>query len=129
MEPHYIGTAEDAARPKKSAAGDRGNRSRLQGEAPVETKRAYLRRLVSDFAGNAAVTQRQRLRIALARFPLTTIEIRRDLDCMMPATRIFELRNRDGLDIATTWTTATTDTGKEHRIALYTLNPATGGAQ
>jgi hypothetical protein len=90
-------------------------------------KAAELRRLAANYAGNDASNQRQRLRAALARFPLTTLEIRRDLDCLMPATRVFELRNCDGLDISTTWTIATTDAGKEHRVALYTLNSA-GGA-
>lgn len=93
------------------------------------SKAVELRKLADDYAGNDARNQRNRLRAALARFPVSTIEARRDLDIMMPATRVYELRNRDGIDIATTWTTATTDAGKEHRIALYTMIKAEGDDQ
>lgn len=92
-------------------------------------KAAELRRLTENYNGNDTRNQRLRLRAALARFPLTTIEIRRDLDCMMPGTRVWELRHRDGLNIVTEWAEQTTDAGKAHRVARYVLVTKTGGAQ
>ena len=49
---------------------------------------------------------------------MTTIGARRELDIMMPAARVFELRAM-GFDIATVWTQGVTECGRKHRIARY----------
>jgi hypothetical protein len=73
---------------------------------------------------NSAHTQRLRLLAAFeARHSLTTIEARRDLDILMPAARVFELRAR-GFDIATIWTDDMTECGRRHRVARYVLMKA-----
>ncbi|APC68148.1 helix-turn-helix domain-containing protein [Ralstonia pseudosolanacearum] len=73
----------------------------------------------SDF--NSAEAQRARLLAALQRSPVTTIEARRDLDIMMPAARVFELRHREGYCITLHWVYEPTDSGRLHRIAKYVL--------
>jgi hypothetical protein len=69
---------------------------------------------------NSAHSQRMRLLGRLRERNLTTIEARRDLDILMPAARVFELRAL-GHDIATFWTEGTTYCGRKHRIARYVL--------
>jgi hypothetical protein len=72
-------------------------------------------------------THSQRLRLLAAfevQHSLTTIEARRDLDILMPAARVFELREM-GFDIATIWTQGVTENGRKHRIARYVLRKAT----
>lgn len=77
-----------------------------------------------DHNDNSAHTQRLRLLAAFqARHSLTTIEARRDLDILMPAARVFELRAR-GFDIATIWTDDVTECGRKHRVARYVLRKA-----
>ncbi|MHB1076397.1 helix-turn-helix domain-containing protein [Thiobacillus sp.] len=77
-----------------------------------------------DHNDNSAHTQRLRLLAAFeTRHSLTTIEARRDLDILMPAARVFELRAR-GFDIATIWTDALTECGRKHRVARYVLMKA-----
>ncbi|MCB5184010.1 helix-turn-helix domain-containing protein [Methylobacillus gramineus] len=74
---------------------------------------------------NSAISQRARLVEALQEHgSITTIEARRDLDIMMPATRIFELREQ-GFKIDTVWTNGATDQGKQHRVARYVWRAAT----
>ncbi|WP_086382287.1 helix-turn-helix domain-containing protein [Caballeronia sordidicola] len=75
------------------------------------------------FTGNSAAAQRNRLMRALANGPISTIEARRRLDIMMPASRIHELRHRDNKNIAMTWVRRPTDSGKLHSVALYSLLP------
>lgn len=78
----------------------------------------------TDHNDNSAHTQRLRLLAAFeARHSLTTIEARRDLDILMPAARVFELRAR-GFDIATIWTDDVTECGRKHRVARYVLRKA-----
>jgi len=78
----------------------------------------------SDHNDNSAHTQRLRLLAAFeARHSVTTIEARRDLDILMPATRVFELRER-GYDIVTLWTDGLTECGRKHRVARYVLRKA-----
>lgn len=73
--------------------------------------------------GNECVTQRQRMVTALRQIgPINTIEARRDLDVMMPATRVHELRHGEGLNIVTHWIDSPTDAGPVHRVAVYTLH-------
>lgn len=76
---------------------------------------------------NDARAQRARILKRLTSGPATTLELRRELDVLMPATRIFELRD-EGLDIRTAWTRAVTEVGRSHRVALYSLHSASEGA-
>jgi hypothetical protein len=75
------------------------------------------------FSDNSAEGQRARLLEALKRGPLTTIEIRHDLDVLMPAARVFELRHNEGHDIEKIWVSRHTAAGNLHRVALYVLKP------
>lgn len=70
---------------------------------------------------NCAEAQRERLLDALSRGSVTTIQARRDLDIMMPAARVHELRHGEGYNIATVWCTEPTDSGALHRVARYVL--------
>jgi hypothetical protein len=73
---------------------------------------------------NSTHTQRLHLLAAFEKqHSLTTIEARRDLDILMPAARVFELRAM-GYDIATIWTQGETECGRKHRIARYVLRKA-----
>ncbi|SAL80153.1 helix-turn-helix domain-containing protein [Caballeronia telluris] len=76
--------------------------------------------------GNSADAQRARLLAALETGPLTTLEARRDLDIMMPAARVHELRHRFGKTIVTERVSRQTEAGNDHVMALYVLLP---GAQ
>ena len=72
-----------------------------------------------DHNDNSAQTQRLLMLAAFEKqHSLTTIEARRELDIMMPAARVFELRAM-GYDIATVWTQGVTEYGRKHRIARY----------
>lgn len=74
-----------------------------------------------DHNDNSTHTQRLRLLAAFeARRSVTTIEARRDLDILMPAARVFELRAK-GFEIETIWTDALTECGRQHRVARYVL--------
>ena len=78
----------------------------------------------SNHNDNSAHTQRLLMLAAFKKqHSLTTIEARRELDIMMPAARVFELRSM-GYDIATVWTQGVTECGRKHRIARYILNKA-----
>lgn len=77
----------------------------------------------AKFSDNSAEGQRARLLEAIKRGPLTTIEIRHDLDVMMPAARIFELRHHYGHNIEKVWVSRHTAAGNLHRVALYVLQP------
>ena len=76
--------------------------------------------LGTTLRSNDSAAQRRRLLARLQQGALTTIQARRDLDIMMPAARVFELR-RAGHEIVTLWTEESTDCGKVHRVALYVL--------
>jgi Helix-turn-helix domain len=73
--------------------------------------------------GNSADHQRARLLQALEERPMTTLDIRRDLDILGVAPRVFELRHKHGKHITTTWADEPTDGGRLHRVARYTLHP------
>lgn len=77
---------------------------------------------------NSTEAQRARLLAALRRGPVTTIEARRDLDILMPAARVFELRHREGYDIALYWVQEETQAGRLHRVARYALMPTHGSS-
>lgn len=73
---------------------------------------------------NTAHSQRLRLLAVFeTQASITTIEARRDLDILMPAPRVFELRSM-GYDIVTIWTQAATECGRKHRVARYILRKA-----
>lgn len=69
---------------------------------------------------NAASAQRKRILEALKVAPISTIECRRDLDCLHPGARIFELR-AEGHEIHTFWNLEPTECGRLHRVAKYVL--------
>jgi hypothetical protein len=75
------------------------------------------------FTDNSAAGQRARLLEALERGPVTTIEARHDLDIMMPAARVFELRHIEDKNIEMHWVSRPTATGNLHRVAMYVLMP------
>ncbi|MFT4046951.1 MAG: helix-turn-helix domain-containing protein [Solimonas sp.] len=76
---------------------------------------------------NDPAAQRHRVLERLRQGPATTIELRRDLDCLMPAPRVHELRHRFGYAIDLVWVEAPTECGRTHRVGLYVLRstPAT----
>lgn len=51
----------------------------------------------------------------------TTTEIRHQLDIMMPAARIHELRHNQNINIGRTWDIAENPGGTDHKVALYVL--------
>lgn len=71
-------------------------------------------------SGNSASAQRARLLERLKLTPVDTITARRELDILMPATRIFELR-AEGKRIDTVRVMRPTDEGKLHSVAMYVL--------
>ena len=74
----------------------------------------------AKYSGNSADEQRARLLQRLKQSPVDTITARRELDIMMPAARIFELREQ-GEQIDTVRVRRPTDEGKLHSVALYVL--------
>lgn len=71
--------------------------------------------------GNSAMNQRERIMEGLKTHgALTTIEIRRCLDVMSPASRILELK-RAGNPIEMKWVNQSTDCGEVHSVGLYVL--------
>ena len=75
----------------------------------------------SHYADLSAEAQRKRLIDALHCGPITTIEARRNLDILMPAARVHELKHRHGFDIRTIRVRQETDCGKLHCVAKYVL--------
>lgn len=75
----------------------------------------------SHYADVSAEAQRKRLIDALRCGPVTTIEARRNLDILMPAARVHELKHRHGFDIQTIRVRQETECGKLHSIAKYVL--------
>lgn len=75
------------------------------------------------FADNSLEAQRKRLIDALRCGPITTIEARRNLDILMPAARVHELKHKHGEPIDKVWVRQETESGKLHRIARYFLLP------
>ena len=75
----------------------------------------------SHYADLSAEAQRKRLIDALQCGPITTIEARRNLDILMPAARIHELKHRHGQNIQKYWIEQETDNGRKHRVAKYVL--------
>lgn len=77
----------------------------------------------AHYADLSAEAQRKRLMDALRCGPVTTIEARRNLDILMPAARVHELRHQHGHDIQTFRIRQETESGKLHCIAQYVLLP------
>ncbi|MEJ1382420.1 MAG: helix-turn-helix domain-containing protein [Candidatus Sedimenticola sp. (ex Thyasira tokunagai)] len=78
---------------------------------------------------NSGAAQRQKLYRELQNLPggMTTDQIRDDLDIMMPAARVHELRWREGRNIVTLWDRIETKPGRWHRVARYVLMPGEWG--
>ncbi|MES9922487.1 MAG: helix-turn-helix domain-containing protein [Candidatus Thiodiazotropha endolucinida] len=79
---------------------------------------------------NSSADQRQRLLQALREGPKSTVWLRRELDIMMPAARVHELRYGQGINIQTYRRHVHTESGNEHSVAEYVLMPGKwqGGA-
>ncbi len=72
--------------------------------------------------GNSRRAQQQRLLDYLRKHgSIDTVTARRELDTMMPAARIFELRHEQGFDIVSQRVRRETDHGRTHSVALYVL--------
>lgn len=76
-------------------------------------------------ASHCSEAQRRRLLDRLRIGPISTLEARRDLDILMPAARIFELREC-GHRIVTFRIDQCTDAGTRHKVARYVLQSGNG---
>lgn len=99
---------------EKAAGGDQTN------PAADDAKREHYAMLIKRFPANSAEAQCVRLYHALLLSPVDTIEARKWLDILMPAARIFELREQ-GNQIDTVRVMRPTDEGGLHSVALYVL--------
>ena len=72
-------------------------------------------------SGNSANEQRARLLERLKLSPVDTITARHELDILMPAARVHELRHKYGLVIDLVWIKQPTNCGKLHRVGKYVL--------
>lgn len=70
---------------------------------------------------SSAESQRARILNRLRRGPATTLQLRHEIDVLMPAARVHELRHRHGFDIFTEMVSTETQPGKRHRVAMYAL--------
>jgi helix-turn-helix protein len=80
----------------------------------------------SDCYGNSLNAQRQRVLEALREvgpIGLSTIQMREELDVMMPGARIFELRHNHGYNIQLIWNRESNAQGNEHTCGRYILFP------
>ena len=77
---------------------------------------------LTTHSGNSTSAQRAKLLERLKLMPVDTITARRELDILMPAARICELRD-EGMRIDTVRVIRPTDEGKLHSVALYVLLP------
>ena len=76
----------------------------------------------------SASAQRARLLQTLKKRNLTTLQARREIDVLLVAARVMELR-RIGHKIDTVWTRDVTTEGHPHRVAKYVFHTAVGGAK
>ncbi|MEJ1413626.1 MAG: helix-turn-helix domain-containing protein [Candidatus Sedimenticola sp. (ex Thyasira tokunagai)] len=74
---------------------------------------------------NSGAAQRQKLHKELQNRPggMITNTIRDELDILMPAARVHELRWGENLNIVTLWDRVETKPGRWHRVARYVLMP------
>ena len=70
---------------------------------------------------NSTAAQCNRLEAELRKHSVSTIYARAELEILMPAARVFELRYERGLNIHTHWKTEPTASGVNHRVAEYVL--------
>jgi hypothetical protein len=80
----------------------------------------------SQCNGSSAKQQCQRVLEALREVGsvgLSTIQIREDLDVMMPGTRIYELRHEHGYNVQLIWNKEANAQGNEHTCGRYILYP------
>ena len=77
-----------------------------------------------QFNDTSSVVQRQRLLKALRKGPISTIQARDELEILMPAARIHELRHKLGIAIGTRMRSLPTFNGKKHSVAVYFLEDA-----
>lgn len=75
---------------------------------------------VDNLHPNTLTKQRERLLEALRIRPATTLELRKDLDIMSPASRVHDLRHDFNINIKTEWSYGR-GTLFEHRQARYAL--------
>lgn len=76
---------------------------------------------------NSLAAQRQRLLDWLrVHGMIDTITARRELDILMPAARVHELRHRFGHQIDMVWVQQQTDSLRMHRVGQYVLRPEGG---
>lgn len=85
-------------------------------------KEAALIQIREEIKGNDSKSQCQRLREALARFPINTFEASRFLDIYHAPARVLQLRKR-GEKIVTYWQRVETEAGIKHRVGEYVLIP------
>jgi hypothetical protein len=83
----------------------------------------YIQRPPGLDSGNNAHAQRRRLEAALRQGPVTTIQARHELDILMPASRVHELRWKYGLNIQTHIRREKNPGGEIHEVAMYVLQP------
>lgn len=77
---------------------------------------------------NSIKAQRARIRLALrtaGEKGLTTIQLRENFDCMMPAARVYELRHEESLNIQLIRDRDKNAQGNEHNCGRYILFPGT----
>ena len=97
----------------------------MTGKEKADQQASPKKSRIHDTSANA---QRTRLLSRLQAGPVDTISARRDLNIMMPAARIKELREA-GHPIRTQRITLTDDQGRTHHgIALYYLSTELAGA-
>jgi Helix-turn-helix domain len=89
--------------------------------ATPSEKKAALKAIATEFSGQGAPAQRDRLLAALSRFAVSTFEAMRYLDIYDPRPRVHELRHRLGYKITTTKQIIETESGAKHRVGLYVL--------
>lgn len=83
---------------------------------------------LKQHSDQSAAAQRSRLlAYLLQRLSITTLEARSQLDILMPAARVHELRHKFGHDIQTVRVLQETDAGNLHSVARYVL--AAGGSK
>lgn len=89
--------------------------------ATPSEKKAALKAIATQFTGQGAPAQRERLLAALSRFAVSTFEAMRYLDIYDPRARAYELRHKLGCKITTVWQTIVTEAGVKHRVGVYVL--------
>ena len=95
--------------------------SRKTKSPALSTKQGRGKRNTKRLNNNSSFSQRQRLLSWLNVKSITTIEARQELNILMPAARICELKHKFGHNIISTWASDHTREGYCHRVARYTL--------